>query len=70
MEIWSKGGCGRRTVPSHIRGVYLQLYVALLQFVSVRLEFDVGQLVRGRRRLEIRVEQRIHQRGLAQTGLA
>lgn len=52
------------------RGVYLQLYVALLQLVRVRLEFDVGQLVRGRRRLEVRVEQRIHQRGLAQTGLA
>lgn len=49
---------------------YLQLHVALLQFVRVGLEFYVWQIVRGRGGLEIGVEQRVHQGRLAQTGLA
>ena len=49
---------------------YLQFDVALLQLVGLRLELHVALLVVGRRRLEGRVEQRVHQGRLAQAGLA
>ena len=43
---------------------------ALLQLVSPRLELDVRRLVVGRHRLEGRVEERVHERRLAQPRLA
>ena len=43
---------------------------ALLQLVGPGLELDVGRLVVGGHRLERRVEERVHQRRLAQPRLA
>lgn len=48
----------------------LQPHVALLQLVGLSLQLDHGQGMGARGGLEVRVEQRVHERALAQTGLA
>lgn len=46
----------------------LQPHVALLELVTPRFQPDAGLVVRGGLALELGVEQRVHQRGLANAG--